>query len=118
MTIGTLYIMFNNLNNLTHVVVNEIQESETQPYPVNVVVFSDRFMNMPLKVLKMRITDFTYIESTDTLVIDLQRGNYHEKEGLFIMTLYHLYCISPFIILCVIGAAVFIYGFLKGWWYL
>ena len=71
MTIGTLYRMFNNLNNLTYVEVNEIKESETQPYPVNVVVFADRFMNMPLKVLKMRITDFTYIESTDTLVINL-----------------------------------------------
>lgn len=71
MTIGTLYRMFNNLNNLTYVKVNEIKESETQSCPVNVVVFSDRFMNMPLKVLKMRINDFTYIESTDTLVINL-----------------------------------------------
>lgn len=71
MTIGTLYRMFNNLNNLTYVEVNEIKESETQSYSVNVVVFSDRFMNMPLKVLKMRINDFTYIESTDTLVINL-----------------------------------------------
>lgn len=50
MTIGTLYRMFNNLNNLTYVKVNEIKESETQSYPVNVVVFSDRFMNMPLSV--------------------------------------------------------------------
>ena len=71
MTIGTLYRMFNNLNNLTYVEVNEIKESETQSYPVNIVVFSDRFMNMPLKVLKMHINDFTYIESTDTLVINL-----------------------------------------------
>lgn len=71
MTIGTLYRMFNNLNNLTNVEVNEIKESETLSYPVNVVVFSDRFMNMPLKVFKMNIHDFTYIESTDTLVINL-----------------------------------------------
>ena len=71
MTIGNLYRMFNNLNNLTNVEVNEIQESETQSYPVNVVVFSGRFMNMPLKVFKMHIHDFTYIESTDTLVIYL-----------------------------------------------
>lgn len=71
MTIGTLYRMFNNLNNLTHVEVNEIKENETHSYPVNVVVFSDRFMNMPLKVFKMQINDFTYIESTDTLVINL-----------------------------------------------
>lgn len=71
MTIGTLYRMFNNLNNLTNVEVNEIKESETLLYPVNVVVFSDRFMNMPLKVFKMNIHDFTYIESTDTLVINL-----------------------------------------------
>lgn len=28
MTIGTLYRMFNNLNNLTYVKVNEIKESE------------------------------------------------------------------------------------------
>ena len=71
MTIGTLYRMFNNLNNLTNVEVNEIKESETQSYPVNVVVFSDRFMNMPLKVFKMQVHDFTYLESTDTLVINL-----------------------------------------------
>nr|DAN87024.1 MAG TPA: hypothetical protein [Caudoviricetes sp.] len=32
------------------------------------------------------------------------------------MTLYHLQCISPFLIWCAIGAAAFIYGFLKGWW--
>ena len=71
MTIGTLYRMFNNLNNLTNVEVNEIQESETQSYPVNVMVFSGRFMNMPLKVFKMQLNDFTYVESTDTLVINL-----------------------------------------------
>ena len=71
MTIGTLYRMFNNLNNLTNVEVNEIKESETKSYPVNVVVFSGRFMNMPLKVFKMHIHDFKYLESTGTLVINL-----------------------------------------------
>lgn len=71
MTIGTLYRMFNNLNHLTHVEVNEIRESDTQPQPQNVVVFSGTFMNIPLKVLKLQITNFTYLESTNTVVINL-----------------------------------------------
>lgn len=32
------------------------------------------------------------------------------------MTLYHFQCISPFIILCAIGAGAFLYGVWKGWW--
>ena len=63
--------MFNNLNHLTNVEVNEIQDSNTQPQPVNVTVFSGTFMCMPLKVFKMQITNFTYLESTNTLVINL-----------------------------------------------
>lgn len=71
MTIGTLYRMFSNLNYLTHVEVNEIQESNTQPQLVNVTVFSGTFMRMPLKVFKMQITNFTYLESKNTIVINL-----------------------------------------------
>lgn len=71
MTIGTLYRMFNNLNHLTRVEVNEIRESDMQPQPQNAVVFSGNFMKMPLKVFKLQISNFTYIESTNTLVINL-----------------------------------------------